>query len=75
MKARYFFTEDMLCMAFHPQKRSIAREWFGEFFDPHTRMLVPSWKDPVPILGRFVASVVYGVRPARLRQRLGRAGR
>ncbi len=74
MKARYFFTQDMLCMASHPKKRSIARAWFGEFFDPHTKMFLPSWKDPMPLLGRFIASVVYGMRPARLRQRLGRAG-
>ncbi|MBN1856794.1 MAG: ATP-grasp domain-containing protein [Dehalococcoidia bacterium] len=75
MKARYFFTTDMLCMAFHPRKRSIARAWFGEFFDTRTKMCLPSWKDPVPVLGGLMASIVYGVRPARLRQRLGREGR
>ena len=74
-KARYFVTQDMLCMAFHPHRRSIARAWFGEFFDPHTKMCLPSWKDPVPMLGSAIASIVYGVRPARLRQRLGREGR
>jgi predicted ATP-grasp superfamily ATP-dependent carboligase len=73
MKARYFFTLDLLCLATHPRKRSIARQWFADFFDPHTKMLIPSWRDPLPLAGKLIASLVYGVRPSRLRQRLGRA--
>lgn len=74
MKARYFFTLDMLCMLSHPRKRSIVRQWLADFFDPHTKMLLPSRRDPLPLLGKLLASIVYGIRPSRLRERLGRAG-
>ena len=74
MKARYFFTLDMLCMLSHPRKRSIVRRWFADFVDPHTKMLLPSRRDPLPLVGKLLASVIYGSRPSRLRSRLGRAG-
>jgi predicted ATP-grasp superfamily ATP-dependent carboligase len=73
IKARYFFTLDLLCMVTHPRKRSIARSWFAEFLDPNTKMLIPSWRDPLPLLGRLLGTVVYGLRPSRLRKRLHRA--
>jgi predicted ATP-grasp superfamily ATP-dependent carboligase len=73
MKARYFFTLDMLCMATHPHRRSIAREWLAEFVDPKTKMFIPSWRDPLPLVGKLLGTLVYGCRPSRLRQRLGRA--
>ena len=69
-RARYFFTMDLLCMATHPCKRAIAKEWLGDFVDPRTSMFLPSLKDPVPLLGKLLASVVYGTRPSRLKQRL-----
>jgi predicted ATP-grasp superfamily ATP-dependent carboligase len=72
MKARYFFTLDLLCMLTHPRKRSIAREWLMDFFDPKVRVFIPSWRDPVPLLGRLLGTLVYGLRPSRLRQRLNR---
>jgi predicted ATP-grasp superfamily ATP-dependent carboligase len=71
-KARYFFTLDLLCMLTHPRKRSIARDWFADFVDPKTTMFIPSWRDPLPLLGRLLATVVYGLRPSRRRQRLNR---
>jgi len=72
MKARYFLTHDILCLLFHPRKRSIARSWFRDFLDPRTKMLLPSWRDPMPLPGKFLASAVYGTRPARLREHLGK---
>ena len=72
IKARYFFTLDLLCMLTHPRKRSIARAWFADFFDARTKMFIPSWKDPLPLFGRLLATLVYGLRPSRLRQRLNR---
>ncbi len=72
MKARYFFTLDMWCMVSHPQKRTVARQWFSDFFDPHTKMLIPSWRDPLPLAGKFLASLMYGFRPNRIRRRMGR---
>jgi hypothetical protein len=41
-------------MAAHPRKRSIAKQWFADFFDPHTKMLIPSWRDPLPLAGKFL---------------------
>lgn len=73
MKARYFFTLDLWCMAAHPRKRSIAKQWFADFFDPHTKMLIPSWRDPLPLAGKFLASLVYGFRPDRIRRRMSRS--
>ena len=73
VKARYLFTQDLLCMATHPRKRAIAKEWFADFLDPHTKTLIPSWRDPLPLLGKLLGTLVYGSRPSRLRQRLGRA--
>ncbi len=72
-KARYFFTLDLLCMLTHPRKRSIARQWLADFFDPRTKELLLVRRDPLPLAGKLLASVVYGLRPSRLRQRLGRA--
>jgi predicted ATP-grasp superfamily ATP-dependent carboligase len=74
MKARYFFTLDMLCLASHPRKRTIARQWLADFFDPRTRELLLSRRDPLPLFGKLLASIVYGLRPSRLRERLGREG-
>ncbi len=71
-KARYFFTLDLLCMLTHPKKRSIARQWLTDFFDPNTKMFIPSRRDPMPLFGRLLATVVYGLRPSRRRQRLNR---
>jgi len=71
-KARYFFTLDMLCLASHPRKRTIARQWFADFFDPRTKELLWSRRDPLPLFGKLLASIAYGTRPARLRERLGR---
>jgi len=73
MKARYLFSNDLLCMATHPQKRTIARQWFADFFDPHTRVFIPSWRDPMPMVGKVLAILAYGLRPGKLKQRLGRA--
>ncbi len=72
LKARYFFTLDLLCMLTHPKRRSIAREWIGGFFDHRTRIFIPSWRDPLPLLGKLVGTLVYGTRPSRLKQRLRR---
>ncbi|MFC2008845.1 ATP-grasp domain-containing protein [Chloroflexota bacterium] len=69
-RARYFFTLDMLCMATHPRKRTVAKEWLRDFVDPRTSMFLPSLKDPVPLLGKLLASIVYGARPSRLKRRL-----
>jgi predicted ATP-grasp superfamily ATP-dependent carboligase len=69
-RARYFFTLDLLCMATHPHKREIAREWVGDFFNPATSMLLPSRRDPGPLFGKLLASLVYGTRPSRLKERL-----
>ena len=71
LKARYFFTLDLLCMLTHPRKRSIALRWFADFFDARTKMLIPSWSDPLP-LGKLLGTAIYGMRPSRLRQRLNR---
>jgi len=72
LKARYFFTLDMLCLVSHPRKRTIARQWLADFFDPRTKELLLSRRDPLPLLGKLLASIAYGMRPARLRERLGR---
>jgi len=72
MKARYLFTLDLLCLMTHPRKRSIAREWLMDFFDPKVRLFIPSWRDPLPLLGRLLGTMVYGLRPSRMRQRLNR---
>ncbi len=72
LKARYFFTLDLLCLLTHPHKREIAPAWFADFFDARTKLFIPSWRDPLPVLGRLLATIVYGLRPSRLRQRLGR---
>ena len=69
-RARYFFTADMLCMATHPHKRTIAREWFGDFVNPATSLALPSAKDPLPLLGEILASLVYGLRPSRFSLRM-----
>ena len=73
VKARYFFTLDLLCMLTHPSRRSIARRWFADFLDPNTKMLIPSWRDPLPLPGKLLGTLAYGLRPSRLRQRLRRA--
>ncbi len=74
VKVRYFLTEDLLCMVFHPRKRSIMRAWFGGFFDRKSRDYLLSRKDPLPLLGRILAMLTYGVRPSRVRERLVRTG-
>jgi len=74
VKARYFFTLDMLCLASHPRRREVARQWFADFFDPRTKELLLSLRDPLPLLGKLLASITYGMRPSRLRERLGRGG-
>lgn len=74
LKARYFFTMDLLCMVTHPKKRSIARAWFGDFFDRRTKPFLLSGRDPMPLLGRLLATLVYGIRPWRVRKRLFRPG-
>lgn len=73
MKARYLFTQDLLCMATHPRKRTIARAWLAGFFDRRTRVLIPSWRDPGPLIGKCLASLTYGFRADRRKQRLRRA--
>ncbi len=72
LKARYLFTMDLLCMATHPRKRAIARSWLRDFFDPRTKPLLLSWRDPVPLFGRLLATLVYGFRLPRLKERLSR---
>jgi predicted ATP-grasp superfamily ATP-dependent carboligase len=72
LRARYFLTLDFLCMATHPRRRSIARSWLGDFFNPRTRPYLLSWRDPLPLIGRIVGTLVYGLRPSRLRTRLER---
>ncbi|MFC2008844.1 ATP-grasp domain-containing protein [Chloroflexota bacterium] len=69
-RARYFFMVDMLCMATHPRKRTIAREWFGDFVNPNTSLALPSAKDPLPLLGEILATLVYGLRPSRFKLRM-----
>ena len=72
-RARYLFTLDLLCMATHPRRRSIAMEWLRDFFDPRTSTLLLSWRDPLPLLGKLLGSLVYGVRPSRFRRRMSGA--
>ena len=72
-RARYLFTQDLLCMATHPRRRTIVRAWLHDFVDPHTSALIPSWRDPGPLLGKCLASLIYGIRPDRRRLRLRRA--
>ncbi len=72
-RARYLFTLDLLCMATHPARRSIAREWLGDFFNPRTSTLLLSWRDPWPFFGKLLASLVYGALPSRRRNRLAGA--
>jgi hypothetical protein len=57
-------------MATHPHKRTIAREWFGDFVNPATSLALPSAKDPLPLLGEILASLVYGLRPSRFSLRM-----
>ncbi|MBE9505887.1 MAG: ATP-grasp domain-containing protein [Chloroflexi bacterium] len=71
MKARYFFIHDILCLLFHPRKRSIARSWLRDFLDPRTKMFLPSWRDPLLLPGRFLTGAVHGTGPARLKELLG----
>lgn len=71
-KARYLFTQDLLCMATHPHKRAIALPWLRDFVAPNTKDLLVSWRDPGPLFGKVIASLVYGARPDRRRRRLSR---
>lgn len=69
-RARYFFNHDLLCMATHPDRRSVAKEWFGDFVSPRTSASLVSAKDPLPPLGEILASLFYGLRPSRFNLRM-----
>lgn len=72
VKARWLVTEDLLCLLTHPRRHRILGSWLGAFFDRKTRMYLWSWRDPLPLLAKLLATPLYGLRPARLRRRLGR---
>ena len=68
-RARYLFTLDLLCMATHPRKRTIAKDWLLDFVNPRTTALLPSLRDPLPLPGKLLGSLIYGTRPSRLKRR------
>ncbi|MGD9676183.1 MAG: ATP-grasp domain-containing protein [Candidatus Bipolaricaulia bacterium] len=67
MKARWLWPGDILNLLFNPHRLQVLPSWLGGFFDPRTKMYVPSLRDPLPVLGTLLATSVYGLSPRRLR--------
>jgi predicted ATP-grasp superfamily ATP-dependent carboligase len=67
LRARWFWPGDILHLIFTPHRLRTLPDWLCGFIDPKTKMYIPSWRDPLPLFGRWAAMLRYAVSPERLR--------
>jgi predicted ATP-grasp superfamily ATP-dependent carboligase len=74
IQARWFWPGDILHLLFSKRRLRTLPSWLYGFIDPKTKMYIPSWRDPLPLLGRWLAMGAYAAAPSRRRYVLRRDG-
>ena len=67
IRARWFLPGDILHIIFNPQRGKVIKQWIKDFFDKNTKMYIPSRDDPLPLVGRLLAMLVYSVNVSKMK--------